>query len=41
MVSVGNLQVKASSIRKVTKLVETYPNETLAIIRAWIASDQT
>lgn len=40
MVSVGNLQVKASSIRKVTQLVESYPNETLAIIRAWIAADQ-
>ena len=38
-VAVGNVQVKASSIRRVIQLVENHPNETLAIIRGWMASD--
>ena len=38
-IAVGNVQVKASSIRKVTQLVENHPNETLGIIRGWMASD--
>lgn len=40
-VAVGNVQVKASSIRKVVQLVENHPNETLAIIRGWMASDHS
>ena len=38
-IAVGNVQVKASSIRRVVQLVENHPNETLAIIRGWMASD--
>lgn len=32
-------QLRASAIRKVTQLVERHPDTTLAIIRAWIATD--
>jgi len=32
-------QMRSSSIRKVTQLVDRYPEATLGIIRAWIASD--
>jgi flagellar M-ring protein FliF len=33
-------QMRASSIRKVTQLVDQHPDTTLGIIRAWIATDQ-
>lgn len=33
-------QMRSSSIRKVSQLVERYPDATLGIIRGWIASDQ-
>jgi flagellar M-ring protein FliF len=33
-------QMRASSIRKVTKLVDEHPDATLSIIRAWMATDQ-
>ncbi len=32
-------QMRSSSIRKVTQLVDRYPDATLGIIRGWIASD--
>jgi flagellar M-ring protein FliF len=32
-------QMRASSIRKVTQLVDRHPDTTLGIIRAWIATD--
>jgi flagellar M-ring protein FliF len=32
-------QMRASSIRKVTQLVDQHPDTTLGIIRAWIATD--
>jgi flagellar M-ring protein FliF len=32
-------QMRSSSIRKVTQLVDRYPEATLGIIRGWIASD--
>jgi flagellar M-ring protein FliF len=32
-------QLRASSIRKVTQLVDRHPDTTLGIIRAWIATD--
>ena len=32
-------QMRASSIRKVTQLVDRHPDTTLSIIRAWIATD--
>jgi flagellar M-ring protein FliF len=32
-------QMRASSIRKVTQLVDMHPDTTLGIIRAWIATD--
>jgi flagellar M-ring protein FliF len=32
-------QLRASSIRKVTQLVDQHPDTTLGIIRAWIATD--
>jgi flagellar M-ring protein FliF len=34
-------QLRASSIRKVTHLVDRYPDTTLGIIRSWIATDHT
>jgi len=32
-------KLKASSLRKVTQLVDMHPDATLAIIRSWIATD--
>ena len=32
-------KLKASSLRKVTQLVDMHPDTTLAIIRSWIATD--
>ena len=32
-------QMRSSSIRKVTQLVDRYPDATLGIIRGWIAGD--
>ena len=32
-------QLRASSIRKVTQLVDRHPDTTLGIIRAWLATD--
>jgi flagellar M-ring protein FliF len=32
-------QMRSSSVRKVTQLVDRYPDATLGIIRGWIASD--
>ncbi len=32
-------QMRASSIRKVTQLVDRHPDTTLGIIRGWIATD--
>ena len=32
-------KVKASSIRKVEEIVENYPNETVAVLRSWMADD--
>ena len=32
-------KVKASSIRKVEEIVENYPNETVAVLRSWMAED--
>jgi flagellar M-ring protein FliF len=33
-------QMRASSIRKVTQLVDRHPDTTLGILRAWMALDQ-
>ena len=33
-------QLRASSIRKVTQLIELHPDTTLGIIRGWISADQ-
>ena len=40
-VTMSNIQgqMRASSIRKVTQLVDRHPDTTLGIIRAWIATD--
>ena len=40
-VTMSNIQgqMRASSIRKVTQLVDLHPDTTLGIIRAWIATD--
>jgi flagellar M-ring protein FliF len=32
-------QLRASSIRKVTQLVDRHPDTTLGIIRAWMTAD--
>ncbi|MFK7840549.1 MAG: flagellar basal-body MS-ring/collar protein FliF [Bdellovibrionales bacterium] len=32
-------KVKASSIRKVEEIVETYPDETVAVLRSWMADE--
>lgn len=32
-------QVKASSIKKVEDIVETYPNEAVSVIRSWMSQD--
>ena len=41
IVTMNNIQgqLRASSIRKVTQLVDRHPDTTLGIIRAWIATD--
>lgn len=43
MVEVANIegQMRASSIRRVTELVERYPDETLSIVRTWIGEGAT
>jgi flagellar M-ring protein FliF len=40
-VTMSNIQgqLRASSIRKVTQLVDRHPDTTLGIIRGWIATD--
>jgi flagellar M-ring protein FliF len=42
-VIMGNIQgqLRASSIRRVLKLVDEHPDTTMAIIRGWISSDAT
>jgi len=32
-------KVKASSIRKVEEIIETYPDETVAVLRSWMADE--
>ena len=32
-------QVKASSIKKVSEVVSSHPDESIAIIRAWMAEE--
>ena len=34
-------KVKASSMKKVEEIVENYPAETVAVIRSWMAGDET
>ena len=34
-------KVKASSIKKVEEIVENYPNETVAVIRSWMAGEDS
>ena len=42
MVSVANIegQMRASSIRKVIDLVERHPEESLTIVRGWMAQPE-
>ena len=41
MVNLANIegQMRASSIRKVTELVDKHPDESLAIVRSWMAQE--
>lgn len=41
MLSVDSVegQVKASSVKKIEDIVESYPNETVSVIRSWMAED--
>jgi flagellar M-ring protein FliF len=32
-------QVKASSIKKISEVVQSHPDESLAIIRSWMAEE--
>jgi len=34
-------KVKASSMKKVEEIIENYPNETVAVIRSWMAGEDT
>jgi flagellar M-ring protein FliF len=34
-------QVKASSIRKVEDIVESYPSETVSVLRSWMSPEQS
>ena len=33
--------VKSSSMKKVTEIVESYPDETLSVIRSWMTEDNS
>jgi flagellar M-ring protein FliF len=41
MVSIAQIegQLRASSIRRVSDLAEKHPNETLSILRGWMAQE--
>ena len=41
MVNIAQIegQMRASSMRRVTELVEKHPDETLAIVRGWMAQE--
>ncbi len=41
MVSLGNVDgaIRASSIRRIAELVDKHPDESVAILRGWIAQE--
>jgi flagellar M-ring protein FliF len=42
MVEVANIegQIRASSIRKLSEMVEKHPDESLSIMRGWISQER-
>ena len=41
MMSVANIegQLRASSVRRISDLVERFPHETLGIVRSWMGEE--
>jgi flagellar M-ring protein FliF len=42
VVSIGGIDggIKSSSLRRITKLIDSHPEESLAVLRGWMAADK-